>query len=224
MTIGIDGRLVVIMAAVSGCSAGHEGSHGGHGPGMHHRFTDAGHWAQTFDDPARDAWQRPDDVLAALELTPTSTVADIGAGTGYFTMRLARALPRGKVIATDVEMDMVSYLEERAAKEQLDNVLVLHVTPGNRSFGNQSVDRVLVVHVWHHLNDRAAEAKALADALTTGGKLVIVEFDLTAERGPPKEHRLAPETIIAELAAAGLSAKLSPTTLPDQYLIEARKP
>src|SRR5262245_27510300 len=93
-----------------------------HEPGMPHRFENAEQWAKIFDDPARDAWQHPDAVVAALELAPAMTVADVGAGTGYFTVRLARAVPQGRVIATDIEPDMVRYLTERAGREHLSNV------------------------------------------------------------------------------------------------------
>ena len=93
---------------------GHAGAHGHAGPhcdnggaGMHHGFADADALTKVFDDPARDEWQRPDDVLRALQLAPEMTVADIGAGTGYFAVRLARAVPAGEVIAADVEPDMV---------------------------------------------------------------------------------------------------------------------
>ena len=84
---------------------------------MHRRFDRADEWAKVFDDPARDAWQQPDRVLAGLQLGPTMTVADIGAGTGYFAVRLARAVPDGQVIATDIEADMIRYLTERAGRE-----------------------------------------------------------------------------------------------------------
>ena len=68
---------------------------------MHHGFKNADEWAKVFDDPARDAWQQPDRIVAELGLTAAMTVADIGAGTGYFTVRIARAVPNGQVIATD---------------------------------------------------------------------------------------------------------------------------
>jgi ubiquinone/menaquinone biosynthesis C-methylase UbiE len=92
---------------------------------MPHRFEHADAWAKQFDDPSRDAWQQPDKVITALALTPSMTVADVGAGTGYFTVRLARAVPQGEVIATDIEPDMVRYLGERAEREHLPNIRAL---------------------------------------------------------------------------------------------------
>ena len=191
---------------------------------MHHGFAGAEAWAKVFDDPARDAWQRPDDVLRALDLAPAMTVADVGAGTGYFAVRLARAVPAGVVIATDLEADMVRYLGERAHREGLANLRAARATATASGLAARSVDRILVVDVWHHLADRAGYARDLAAALRPGGKLVVVDFTLAARRGPPAQHRLPPEAILADLRAAGLTAAASPIALPDQYIIVAARP
>lgn len=191
---------------------------------MHHRFDDADRWAKVFDDPARDAWQQPDKVIGLLDLTPNMVVADIGAGTGYFTMRLARQVPRGQVIATDIEADMIRYLDERAKREAITNVRALVTPPDDPQLGTRAIDRILVVDVWHHLDDRTAYARKLASALKPGGSIAIVDFKLDASRGPPKQHRLAPDAIIGDLRAAGLHAELAPLELPDQYVVIARSP
>jgi SAM-dependent methyltransferase len=190
-----------------------------HGGGMHMRFENAEEWAKHFDDPARDAWQRPDLVLAALELGPKMAIADIGAGTGYFAVRLARAVPDGQVIATDIEPDMVRYMTERAAREQLPNLRAVLTPPADPQLAAGTLDRILVVDVWHHLGDRAAYARALAPALRPGGKLAIVDFKLDAPHGPPPKHRLAPDQIVADLRGAGLATSVSATVLPEQYIV-----
>jgi SAM-dependent methyltransferase len=184
---------------------------------MVHRFDDAEAWAKVFDDPARDAWQRPDEVIAALGVLPTMTVADVGAGTGYFTVRLARAA--GQVIATDIEPDMVRYLAERARREQLGNVRAVLATPDEPKLEPGTVDRILVVDVWHHIADRVRYARGLASALRQGGQIAIVDFTQEAPHGPPRQHRLLPEAIIADLRAAGLDASLAPVELPDQFIV-----
>ncbi len=190
-----------------------------HGGGMPHRFEHADEWAKVFDDPARDAWQQPDVVIAELALTPAMTVADVGAGTGYFTVRLARAVPQGEVIATDIEPDMVRYLGDRAKREQLANIRPVLAGADDPKLAPNSVDRILVVDVWHHVGDRVAYARGLAAALRPGGKLAIVDFTQEATHGPPKHHRLAPEAIVRDLQAAGLDASISPTKLPEQYIV-----
>lgn len=221
---------VVVLAVACGSSSKpatapapaeheHRAHAGHHGGGMHHRFEDAEQWAKVFDDPKRDEWQQPEKVIAALELQPTMTVADIGAGTGYFAMRLGRALPQGKVIATDLEQSMVDYMRERAAKERLANVEAKQTQPDDPQLGERTVDRVLVVDVWHHLGDRAAYAKKLAAALRDGGRVMVVDFKLDATMGPPKQHRLPPEAIIADLQAAGLEAVVAPVELREQYIV-----
>lgn len=203
---------------------GHDGPHANGEPMKHgHSFTNAEEWAKRFDDPARDAWQKPDDVIRALQLTPTSVVADVGAGTGYFAVRLARAVPKGLVIATDLEPDMLRYLEERARREKLTNLRAVAATTTTSGLAANSVDVILVVDVWHHIDDRVAYARDLAAALRPGGRVVIVDFRLDASHGPPPAMRLAPEAIVADLRAAGFDAKLSAITLPDQYIVEARR-
>jgi arsenite methyltransferase len=204
---------------------GHDGPEHGrhHGPGAHHGFTHAETWAEVLDAPDREAWQRPEEVLRALELEPTMRVADVGAGTGYFAVRLARAVPAGEVIATDVEADMVRYLNERARREKLANLRAVQATGTASGLAPASVDRVVVVHVWHHLDERERHARELAAALRPGGKLMIVEFSLSGHRGPPAHMRVPPEVVVAELASAGLRASVSPVALPDQYIVEARR-
>lgn len=205
--------------------SGHEGPEHGrqHGPGAHHGFTDAATWADVLDAPDRETWQRPEEVVRALELEPTMRVADVGAGTGYFAVRLARAVPAGEVLATDVEPDMVRYLNERAHREKLPNLRAVQSTHTATGLAAASVDRILVVHVWHHLDERERHARELAAALRPGGKLMIVDFSLAGHRGPPAHMRVPPEVVVAELASAGLSASVSPVALPDQYIVEARR-
>ncbi len=174
-----------------------------------------------FDDPSRDEWQRPDEVLRALELEPTMVVADVGAGTGYFSVRLARAVPRGEVLATDLEPDMVRFLRERAQREQLPNLRAVQATTAASGLAARSVDRILIVHLWHHIAEREEYARGLALTLRPGGRLFIVDFSPDADRGPPASLRVSPEAVIATLESAGLSAKVSSIAIPDQYIVEA---
>jgi ubiquinone/menaquinone biosynthesis C-methylase UbiE len=202
----------------------HLGHGHGHGTGAgHEAFANADAVAAVLDDPARDEWQQPAEVFRAMQLAPAMTVADVGAGTGYFAARLARAMPTGQVIATDVEPDMVRYLVERARRENLQNMRAVLATPSSSGLTAQSVDRILVVHVWHHLAHRVDFARELGAALRPDGKLLIVDFNRGAQRGPPPDLRVSPEDLIAELEAAGLVARVSSVTLPDQYIVEAHR-
>lgn len=201
--------------------AAHAEPHHGH----HHRFDDAAKWAKVFDDPARDAWQRPGAVVGAMAIAPGMRVADIGAGTGYFEPHLARAVgPTGRVIAADVEPDMVRWIGDRAAREALGNVEARLGAPDDPKLAPSSVDRVLVVDTWHHVDDRAAYAKKLAAALAPGGAVYIVDFTKEAPHGPPAAARLSPEQVAADLAGAGLTVRRIDAGLPYQYVIAGDRP
>lgn len=210
-------------AVAAGCAAAMAGCAHEHGHGHGHGFADANEAAKRLEDPARDEWQRPDEVVRALELTPAMHVADVGAGTGYFSVRLARAVPQGEVVATDIEPNLIHFLTERAQREHLSNLRATLATPTRSGLAPDSADRILIVHVWHHLDHRAEYARDLAAALRPTGKLFIVDFTKDAERGPPPEMRITPEAMMKELTAAGLTANLSPVTLPGQYIVEAHR-
>ena len=194
--------------------------------GHHHRFDDAERWAKVFDDPARDAWQKPDHVVALLGLTAGMTVVDVGAGTGYFEQRLARAVgPSGIVHALDVEPDMVRHLTARMEREGVGNVRARVTKPDDPGLADGTVDRVLVVDTWHHVEDRAGYARRLAASLRPGGEIVIVDFTQASPHGPPVRARLAPEEVMADLRGAGLEASERPSELPYQYVVVgARRP
>ncbi len=189
---------------------------------MRHRFEKADEWAPMFDDPTRAAWQKPGDVVAALGISAGMVIADIGAGTGYFEMHLAVATGReGKVIAVDVEPDMVRYIRERAQREGMQTVEARLGTADDPNLAPGSVDRILIVDTWHHIGDRVAYSKRLAAALRPNGAVFVVDFKLDSDKGPPKEHRLSPEQVIAELQQAGFKAGIVAIGLPDQYMVKA---
>ena len=191
--------------------------HGHHGQGFHKRFDGAEGWAKVFDAPDRDAWQKPDTVLDALELTPKSLVADVGAGTGYFSVRLARRVPEGKVFAVDVEADMVRYLVERARREGLPGLVAIQAEPNDPKIP-EPVDVVLVVDTLHHIDARDAYFVKLRSSLRPGGRVAIVDFTKDATMGPPPAHRLGAEEVVALAARAGLS-KVREVALPQQYVL-----
>jgi ubiquinone/menaquinone biosynthesis C-methylase UbiE len=192
---------------------------------MHHRFDDADKWAQMFDAPDRDAWQRPDEVVTVMEPMPGQTIADVGAGTGYFLSRLSRAVgPEGRVLGIDIEPSMVDHMRSRADREGLKNVEALVAKADDPGLAPASADRILIVNTWHHIASRGAYAAKLRAALAPGGAVFIVDFTEEAERGPPREHRLSAEAVIAELIEGGLAAEVVAEGLPDQYIVRGRLP
>jgi predicted methyltransferase len=188
-------------------------------PGHHqHSFGDAERWARVFDDPKRDEWQKPHEVIRALGLESGALVADIGAGTGYFSARLAKMLPRGTVYAVDVEPDMVKHLGERAKRERLSNLRPIAAAADDARLP-APVDLALVVDTYHHIEDRSRYFRRLARSLKAGGRLAVIDFRLDSPEGPPKSARIAPERVKQELAAAGYALREEHGFLPYQYFL-----
>jgi len=183
-----------------------------------HRFSDAHKWSQVFDDPARDAWQKPHEVVQALKLAPDAAVADIGAGTGYFAVRFAHMLAKGRVYGVDLEPDMVKYLAERAKKENLPNLTAVAGAPDSPRLP-APVDLVILVDVYHHVDKREAYFRKLLGSLKPGGRIAIIDFRLDSPSGPPKNMRIAPDRVKAELKQAGYALSEELEFLPRQYFL-----
>lgn len=199
-----------------------------HGAHHHHDFRDAEQWAAQFDAPDRASWQKPDEVIALLALQPSDRVADLGAGTGYFLPYLARAVPQGEVLALDVEPAMVDYMKKRIAREQLANVEARAVAADDPQLAQGSVDKILIVNTWHHLADRRPYAAKLYAALSacrsSSQVLAIVDFTADSPIGPPVAARLAPQTVVDELRAAGFEPRIATESLPHQYVVLGVRP
>jgi SAM-dependent methyltransferase len=214
---------LLLGLVLASCASGHRRGpstaaaeqHGGH---YHRRFESAEEWSRVFDDPARDAWQRPAEVVATLRVPPDALVADIGAGTGYFASRLARAVPRGRVFAVDIEEDMVRHLAERARREGLGNITPVQ---GSSSRPNLPglVDLAIVVDTYHHIPERVGYFSRLREHLRAQGRVAIIDFTRESPMGPPVEHRIAPDRVREELAAAGFRLVDTHVYLPNQFFL-----
>ena len=189
-----------------------------HGAHMEHRFDDPERYAKSFDDPARDEWQMPGRVIDALALAPGQAVADIGAGTGYFTVRLARSAARPTVYAVDIEKAMVDYVRQRAAKEGLKQVVAVQASASSANLP-EPVDVVLVVDTYHHIPDRPVYFRELRKSMKPAARLAIIDFRKGAPSGPPEEFRFTPEEITAELKQAGFSLQAQHGFLPRQLFL-----
>ena len=186
-----------------------------------HAFEDADKWSEVFDDPKRDAWQKPHEVIQALALRPDATVADIGAGTGYFSVRLARMLPKGRVYAVDLEPDMVRHLEARAKREQLANMVAVQAAPDDAQLPDK-VDLALMVDTYHHLGDTVRYFSKLKANLAPEGRVAIIDFTMDSEIGPPPRARIEPEQVKKEFARAGYKLSAEHLFLPNQYFLVFR--
>jgi len=208
--------ILVALAAVVGLSAGPALSQSPHT--HQHGFSGAERWAHVFDDPARDAWQKPHEVIQALALPPDSVVADVGAGTGYFAARLANMLARGRVYAVDVEPDMVRYLGERAKREGRPNMIAVAGAPRDPKIP-EKVDLVLMVDVHHHIDERVRYFREMQRYLKPGGRVAIIDFRPEAPMGPPRAARLEAGVIVDELTRAGYRLAREHGFLPNQYFL-----
>jgi ubiquinone/menaquinone biosynthesis C-methylase UbiE len=195
-----------------------------HGSGRYGNPADLDSYIKHLADPGRDAWQKPDEVVAALRLRPGQVACDVGAGPGYFTLRLARAVgPAGRVYAVDVEPKIVDALRERLAGSGLRNVTPVLGLADDPMLPAAACDVVLIVDTYHHFPERVAYLGRLARALRPGGRIANVDYHKRPTPvGPPLDHRLSREVFLGEAQSAGLVVAEEPTFLPHQYFVILR--
>ncbi len=174
-----------------------------------------------LDARSRDAWQQPERVLDALALAPGAVVADVGAGSGYFSERLARRVgPGGLVYATDVQPEMLARLRERVAERALANVVVVAARFDDPSLPEACCDLVFFSSVYKEIDARVAYMQKVRRLLRPGGRVAILEFRPGAGGpGPDPADRLRPDRVVAELGAAGFELRDRHDFLPRQYFL-----
>ncbi|MGI9432330.1 MAG: class I SAM-dependent methyltransferase [Myxococcota bacterium] len=186
-----------------------------------HGFEDVERWVSVFDDPERDAWQKPGEVVAALGLRPGDVVADVGAGTGYFNPHWSRAVgSEGAVLAVDMEPSLVVHLRDRAEREGTRNVVPILGSANDPRLPPGVVDAAVLVNTYHHIDLRRDYFRRFKRFLAPGGRLVIVDWSTEVEVpvGPPLDHRLSAERVAEELGAAGFVPVGRVDFLPYQYI------
>jgi ubiquinone/menaquinone biosynthesis C-methylase UbiE len=174
-----------------------------------------------LEGPDRDAWQMPDRVMDALRIADGSHVADIGAGGGWFTVRLARRVgPNGLVYAEDVQGQMLEAIRRRVDREGLRNVRTVRGVATDPRLPPQSVEAVLIVDAYHEFGNPRAMLRGIAAALKPGGRVGVVNFDKTGGGpGPPSDERVDEGRVIEEAKSAGLTLLRKETFLPFQYFL-----
>jgi ubiquinone/menaquinone biosynthesis C-methylase UbiE len=174
----------------------------------------------------REQEEQPDAMLDALKIPPGATVADVGAGVGYTTLRLARRVgPQGMVLATDLQPEMIRMLKENVRQAGLENVKPILCTQTDPKLPEGAVDLILLVDVYHECSDPEAALKGWRKALKPGGRLVLVEFRAEDPDVPIKpEHKMTLEQVRKEIEPKGYAFKDSLEFLPWQHIIIFEKP
>jgi ubiquinone/menaquinone biosynthesis C-methylase UbiE len=209
--------LWLLTAILAGSAAHPLGAQSPHQ--QHHPPQSAEEYAAALEDPGRDEWQKPHEVLMALRLKPDDAVADIGAGTGYFARRFA--MHAAKVYAVDIDAALLAI----AAKNAPANLTTVVSKLDDPLLPPSSVDVIFFCDVLHHLENRPAYYRVMSAALKRDGRVVVVEFRKPAfPVGPPPEMKLEEETVIGEFKQAGFVLSRRETFLPYQYFLEFNRP
>ncbi len=183
--------------------------------------TPANELARRFESPERDAYQKPDLVMRYLGKIKGKTIVDIGAGSGYFSVRLAAK--GAKVIAADVNDDFLNYLKDRIAKNNLKNIELRKVPFDSPSLKDEEVDMVLIVNTYHHIENRSEYFAKVRRGTKKNGELVIIDFFKADIPVGPREHKVSIDEAVGELKKAGYTSfEIDVNLLPYQYLIRAK--
>jgi len=188
---------------------------------MHGLHRDPKAYIAMLEDPARDAYQKPHEVMAALALSEGETVADIGAGSGYFALRLAAHVgDKGTVFAVDVDPEMIRHLNRRIRDAGAWNVRTILAPPDDPLLADASVDRFFVCDTWHHIEDQAAYLARMKTMLRPGGQVIMIDFHKRElPVGPPVSMKIAREDLVRQMETAGFRLAGEHAFLPYQYFL-----
>ncbi len=192
---------------------------------MNERRFNAAH-AHQLDDPARRAWLPPVEVIGAMSLHPGDTIANVGAGTGYFSLPLAQAVgPRGRVYAVDAQEEMLSLLRRKLDEFALSIVELIHAEADNTGLPASCCDFVFAANVWHEFDNHAAVLREFARLLKLDGRIAILDWrtDVLPEHGPPLEHRLDSSHAVNALHSSGFQKVVSANVGLYSWLVQGER-
>jgi len=167
-------------------------------------FDDVAKYIAFLEREDRATWQKPDEVVAALGLSGTETVVDLGAGSGYFSFRLAKALPGGTVVAVDTEPEMIRHIHHKATSTSVKNIRAELITPENPAIPSET-DLVFLCDVLHHVPNPTEWLGKLVSAMHPGARLVLIEFkEGKLPEGPPEQVKIPRAHLVEFATDAGL--------------------
>ena len=181
--------------------------------------------AAWLERPTREREERTDLLIAALPLESDAVVADIGAGTGYFAFPIAQRIPAGRVLAVDIQQEMLDIIEARKIEKRVQNVDTVLSTPNDTRLPENQVDLILIVDAYHEFSDPLAMGQSMARALKPGGRLVLIEYRKEDPTVPIKPlHKMTEAQARREMAAIGLEFERNDHFLPQQHFLVFVKP
>ena len=188
---------------------------------MHQLHNDPKAYMNALEDPKRDEYQKPHEVLSALKIKSGEVIADIGAGTGYFTFRLAHFVgDKGKVYAVDVSPDMIRHINRRIRDTKSANVVAILAEPDDPLLPDRSVNRIFICDVWHHIENQAKYLSLMKKMLKPGGEVVMIDFHKKElPFGPPLQMKVAREDLIRQMESSGFRLSKEHTFLQYQYFL-----
>jgi arsenite methyltransferase len=188
---------------------------------MHQLHRDSKAYIGMLDDPERDAYQKPHEVLTALSIKPGEVIADIGAGSGYFTFRLGHHVGNnGKVYAIDVSPDMILHLNRRVRDLKAMNVSSILADPDDPLLPERSVNRFFFSNSWHHIENHTKYLSLMKTMLKPGGEIIMIDFQKKElPVGPPMQMKIAREDLIKQMEGNGFRLAKEHTFLPYQYFL-----
>ncbi len=187
---------------------------------MHKLHQNSGALMAVLEDPKRDDYQKPHEVITALKLRDGEVVADIGAGSGYFTFRLARHVGAGRVYAADISPDLILHLNRRIRDLNATNVVSVLCAPDDPLLADRSVDRFFICDTWHHIGDHPKYLGLLKKMLRPGGEIIMIDFKKEKTPvGPPMEMRISREDLINEMELNGFHVSAEHKFLDYQYFL-----
>lgn len=181
--------------------------------------------AAWLERPERASTELPNRVVGGLGLDSSDVVADIGAGTGYFTFRLARQVPRGQVYAVDIQPEMLQMIRTQTQEQDVENVELVLGTPTDPNLPPASIDAALIVDAYHEFSHPREMVQGIKEALKPGGRLVLVEYRKEDPTVPIKPlHKMSEAQVRKEVEAVGLVWRETKDMLPQQHFVVFEKP
>ena len=181
--------------------------------------------ASWLERPKREQEERTDLLIKGLDLKPTDKIADIGAGSGYFSFRMAKLVPQGKVFAIDISPQMIGIVRAKMGKDQVTNIEPVQSTITQTKLPPNSVDAALIVDAYHEFSHPLEMATSILNSLKPGGKLILIEYRMEDPSVPVKLlHKMSEKQAKMEMKAAGFNWEKTLTMLPQQHFMVFRKP